>query len=38
VEALGGADGFVFGDDLVEELVVDGEVFGGEALDLAVEA
>jgi hypothetical protein len=38
VEALGGAGGFVFGDHLVEELVIDGEVFGGKAFDLAVEA
>jgi hypothetical protein len=28
----------VFGDDFFEELVIDGEVFGGETFDLAVEA
>jgi hypothetical protein len=37
VEALGGADGVVFGYDFFEKLVVDGEVFGGKAIDLAVE-
>ena len=38
VEVLGGSDGVVFGDDFVEEFLVDGQILGGKAVDLAVEA
>ena len=37
MKSLGGTGGVVFGDDFVEEFLVDRKVFGGETFDLAVE-